>query len=327
MLRLCSEIIIEGSQTWKFTAVAGLNIVEDIKTLTDNCTITIPKKVHWQGANLNDNIPVKRGDKIKIKLGYDDDLKVRFTGFIRNVDTKSPVSITCEDSMFLLKTVKANPKAYKNATLKEVITDLLQGTGIQFELIDNDLKLGYYRVTSSTVAQELNELKEKYLLKAYFRTINEKNIMYLGLTYPFDNRNKVIFKHGINIISEDFEFRLKEDIKIKIEAQSINDKNKKISLELGDKTGDIIKINIPNLTEPELKDFAKKALERNKISGLKGSFKTFGEPVVNKCDIVEIHSSDGRIGTYLVQKIETEFGMNGYRQNITLGEPLELSKI
>ncbi|OAE92114.1 hypothetical protein [Flavobacterium psychrophilum] len=326
MLRLCSEININGSQNWELTAVNNVVIDEDINTLTDTCTITIPKKVHFENTTLNENLPIKRGDKITVKLGYDDALKTRFTGFIRSVDIRYPVTIKCEDSMFLLKTVKAKPNSYKNAMLKQVVNDLLDGTGIQFELIDKDVRLGQYRVTQATVAQELNELKQQFLLKSYFRTIGEKSILYVGLTYPFDNRNKVLFMTGKNIISEDFEFRQTEDIKIKIEATSLDRKNKKIYLELGDKTGDIIKINIPDLTETELKEFGLKVLERNKKTGLKGSFKTFGEPLVNKCDIIEIHSSDLRIGTYLIQKIETEFGMNGYRQNITIGEPLELIK-
>ena len=50
MLKLCSEIIIEGDKTWKFNAVADCKIVEDVSTLTDTCEIQLPKKIKWQEA-------------------------------------------------------------------------------------------------------------------------------------------------------------------------------------------------------------------------------------------------------------------------------------
>jgi hypothetical protein len=324
MLILNSEITITGSKTWVFDFVNNVKIDEDVATLTDTCIITLPKKVHFEGTDYNNNLPIKRGDRIEIKLGYSN-LETRFSGYIRSIDTRYPITITCEDSMFLLKTVKANPKSYKSAMLKDVISDLLDSTGIKSELIDN-IKLGQYRVNQGTVAQELNELKTHFLLNAYFRIIDNEPVLYVGLLYPFDNRKKEVFETGMNIISEDFEFRQKEDIKVKVEATSVDMKNKRTYLEVGDKEGDIVKINIPDLTESELRDFANKALERQKSTGLKGRFTTFGQPSVSKCDIVEVHSLDGRIGSYLVQKNEIEFGMNGFRQTITLGQALELIK-
>lgn len=326
MLVLTSEITITGSKTWKFGAVGNVKIIEDVATLTDTCVITIPKKVHWQGSDNDNNLPIKRGDKIDVKLGYGANLETRFTGYIRSVDNRFPVTITCEDSMFLFKTLKAKPKSYKTAMLNDVIKDLLAGTDIKFELIDN-IRLGQYRINQGTVAQELNELKQQFILRAYFRTIDNIPVLYVGLLYPFDNRKKEIFKTGVNIITENFEFRQKEDIKVKIEATSVNIKNKRTYLEVGDKDGDIIKINIPDLTESELKDFANKALERSKQTGLKGSFTTLGQPSVTKCDIVEVHSLDGRIGSYLIVKNEIDFGMSGYRQTIDLGQVLELIKV
>lgn len=325
MLILTSEITITGSKTWKFEAVGNVSIIEDTNTLTDTCTVTIPKKVHWQGSDNDNNLPIKRGDKIDVKLGYGGNLETRFTGYIRNIDNRFPVTITCEDSMFLLKTVKAKPKGYRSAMLKDVITDLLEGTGINFELIDN-VRLGQYRIDRATVAQELSDLKDHYMLKSYFRTINDKSILYIGLQYPFNDRKTEIFKTGVNIIKEDFEFRLKEDIKVKVEATSVNFNNKRTYLEVGDNDGEVVKISIPDLTESELREFANRAFERIKKDGLKGSFLTFGQPSVTKCDIAEVHSLDGRIGSYLIAKNEIDFGMNGYRQNITLGPALNLIK-
>lgn len=325
MLKLCSEITIEGDKTWLFNAVADCNIVEDVSTLTDTCEIQLPKKIKWQEAVAkNGKPPIKRGDKITIKLGYDGDLQTRFTGFIRSVDAKVPITIKCEDGMFVLKSHKVKPKAFKNASLHEIMSYLLEGTSIQFQLMDKDIKVGNWRLTKTHASEELQELKEKMMLSSYFRRINGESILYIGLAYPLDNRKKVKFMHGKNIIDENLEYRDKEDIRVRCEAQSFNAKNKKVTYEYGDKDSDVIKIRMDGLTENELKKYAIEAVERYKQSGFKGSFETFGQPEVSKCDMVEIHASDGNSGVYLVKKLEIEFGTNGYRQKIELGQPLTI---
>lgn len=325
MLKLCSEITIEGDKTWLFNAVADCNIVEDVSTLTDTCEIQLPKKIKWQEAVAkNGKPPIKRGDKITIKLGYDGDLQTRFTGFIRSVDAKVPITIKCEDGMFVLKSHKVKPKAFKNASLHEIMSYLLEGTSIQFQLMDKNIKVGNWRLTKTHASEELQELKEKMMLSSYFRRINGESILYIGLAYPLDNRKKVKFMHGKNIIDENFEYRDKEDIRVRCEAQSFNAKNKKVTYEYGDKDGDVIKIRMDGLTENELKKYAIEAVERYKQSGFKGSFETFGQPEVSKCDMVDIHASDGNSGVYLVKKLEIEFGTNGYRQKIELGQPLTI---
>ncbi|EKT4551961.1 hypothetical protein JE945_001103 [Flavobacterium psychrophilum] len=322
MLRLTSEIIIEGSQTWKFNALNNCTIVEDMATLTDTCELILPKRVDWQGAK-HFELPIKRGDKITVKLGYDGNLKTRFVGYIRTVDAKKPVKIMCEDGMFLLKTIDVKKKGYKNVNLKQLITDLLEGTGVQFELIDKEeIPLGQYRISQNTVAEELNEMKNKYGLRAYFRTLNGDSKLYVGLGYPFDNRKKESFIYGENIISEDFVYRIAEDVKIKVKATSYDNKDKKTEIEIGDKDGELYTVFRNNITPEGLRLFAESELKRFKTTGFKGSFETFGEPFVNKCDIAHIEASDNNKGDFLIKKVEINFGINGYRQKIEIGQPL-----
>ncbi|POR25411.1 hypothetical protein BWK58_06280 [Flavobacterium columnare] len=322
MLRLSSEITIQGDATWVFNAVHTVKIIEDIGTLTDTCEIELPKKISWESKEKG-IVPVKRGDAITVKLGYDDELDIRFTGFIRSVDAKSPVRIKCEDGMFLLKQKKAEPKAFKKANLNDVIAHLLNGTTISYQLIEN-IVLGNYRITKPTVAEALQELKEKHMLQSYFRVIDGKSVLYIGLAYPTDGKQRIYFKHGKNIISESFEYRDVNEIRAKVEATSFGAKHKKTYVEVGDTDGDVIKIRIDGLSEAELKKYANQALERYKQSGFKGSFETFGQPMVRKCDEVEIYASDGNSGTYLVKKNEIDFGVNGFRQKIELGQPLSV---
>ena len=206
MLRLCSRITIEaGGTRWQFTAVAECNIVEDMGSLTDTCELKLPRNIKWQGqvapaGNNKEMIypPIKRGDRITVELGYDDDLKVRFAGYVRSVDAKVPITIKCEDGMFLLKSLKAKPKAFKNATLKEIVEHLLKDTNIAYKLIDDNIHIGAWRITQPNVSQELQELKDKVMLSSYFRFIEGQSVLYIGLAYPIDNRRKLFFRHGRN---------------------------------------------------------------------------------------------------------------------------------
>lgn len=325
MLKLSSYILIEGEQKWEFSAVHNVSIVEDTDTLTDTCELQLPKKAVWKGYKSVEGrpLPIKRGDKITVKLGYDGELVTRFVGYVRSVDVKVPITIKCEDGMFLLKLKKAEPKSWKNASLKDVLQHLLKDTDIDFQLIDEDIELGSYRIVKPFVSEELQELKEKYMLSSYFRMIDDKNVLYVGLKYPFDNRKKHVFRHGKNIITEDLEYRNKDDIRVRVQAESFGAKHKKTTIEIGDKDGDLVKIRIDGLSEDELKKYAEQALENYKKDGFKGSFETFGTPEVSKCDMVEIHASDGNNGTYLVKKNEITFGLNGYRQRIELANSVQ----
>jgi hypothetical protein len=232
MLKLRSEVTISGDQTWVFTALSNCTIVEDTGNLTDTCVIELPKKISWQGNSIGTRPPIKRGDKIIVKLGYtppgtppsDSDLKTRFVGFVRRVDAKAPVKIECEDGMFLLKVEPAKQTGLGPTSLKGLISFLLEGTGIKYQLIDKDIDLGPYRITRPTIAQELNELKRERGLKAYFRHIDNESVLYVGYDYSHDWKNKESFIHSKNIIAEELEFRRAEDIRLKVKATSVDRK-------------------------------------------------------------------------------------------------------
>jgi hypothetical protein len=334
MLKLRSEVTISGDQTWVFTALSNCTIVEDTGNLTDTCVIELPKKISWQGNSIGTRPPIKRGDKIIVKLGYtppgtppsDSDLKTRFVGFVRRVDAKAPVKIECEDGMFLLKVEPAKQTGLGPTSLKGLISFLLEGTGIKYQLIDKDIDLGPYRITRPTIAQELNELKRERGLKAYFRHIDNESVLYVGYDYSHDWKNKESFIHSKNIIAEELEFRRAEDIRLKVKATSVDRKNRRIEVPMGDKDGEEISVFVYNVGYDALKVFAEKALDQYKYTGYQGSIETFGEPMVHKCDVAHIEISDGNQGDYLIKKVEVNFGTGGYRQKIELGPVLKIEE-
>ncbi|MDR3329573.1 MAG: hypothetical protein LBS63_05690, partial [Prevotellaceae bacterium] len=104
------------------------------------------------------------------------------------------------------------------------------------------------------------------------------------------------------------EFGLREDIKLKVEATSMQPDSKRIEVEVGDKDGELRTVYKCNTTAAELK--------RLKYTGYQGGFETFGEPAVSKTDIAHVEGEDGSSGSYLIKKLEVSFGAGGYRQKI-----------
>lgn len=304
-------------KAWFFDFVANVNIVEDVTTLTDTCTIEVPKKVSWQGitGGAGVNPPIKRGDKILVQLGYDGQLVTRFDGYVKNVHNKTPLRIECEDGMFVLKLKEIAKKAFRNCTLEDLITYLLAGTGIGFKLIDKNIKLGNYRIKESTAAAELNELKKEYGLMAYFRNGD----LYVGLTYPFDKVKTERIVYGKRLIEESLEYKRAEDIKLKVKAVSMHNGNEIATVTLGDADGELIEVKLPGLNKAELKAFAQQTLNNAKYDGVRGSVTTFGEPVLHKADRVQLELETANKGTYVNKRVEVQFGTSGYRQVIELG--------
>jgi hypothetical protein len=322
MLRLCSKVTIEGSSAWEFTTVASCAITEDADSLTDTCVIELPKKAKWEGhpVGAGGSPPVKRGDKITVMLGYDDVLKLRFSGYVRRVSATTPVKLECEDGMFLLKQAAAQRKGFEEVTLDKLISTLLEGTSVKYRLVDTGISLGPYRITRWTVAEELAELQRVYGLKAYFIEVDGELTLYVGLRYPFGVGQRAGFSYGYNIISNDLEYRRKGDIKLKVKAISVQPDNKRIEVEVGDKGGELRTVYQYNVWGIEaLETFARGELDRFKYDGYQGSFETFGDPAVGKGDVARVEGEDGNKGNFLIKKVEVTFGTGGYRQKVTLG--------
>jgi len=313
MYRLCSKIEITGDKHWELTFATEVEITRDMEKLTDECKITIPKKVKWGGET---EIPVKRGDGVKVWLGYDDGLQLAFVGYVRDVGFKTPIVITCEDEMFKLKQMEATKKAYKSVTLETLLKD----QGLTYDIkVMGEQNLGQYRVTADTVAALLGHLQQNGI-RSFFRYEDGKPVLYCGVIFERDSKPSQVFATGLNIISDQqLEQQKAENMRLCVKAVSLMPNNKKIKVEVGDADGEKRTIHAYNKTESELKAWAEQEVKRLKRDGLKGSFTTFGYKLVDKLDAIGIKIDGKKMGVYQVKKNVIKYGTGGFRQEITLG--------
>ena len=312
MYVLNAKIEIQGDKLWQLSFVTSVEITRDTEKLTDECKVTLPKRLKWDGEA---QIPVKRGDTIKVWTGYGDDLELAFVGYVRNVGFKTPIVLTCEDEMFKLKQMQCTKKAYKTVTLETLLKD----QGLTDVKVFGEQNLGQFRVTDDTVAALLGRLQENGI-KSFYRYEDGKPVLYCGVIFERDAKPAQVFATGLNIISDSsLEQQLAANIRLCVKAVSIMPNNKKIKVEVGDKDGEHRTLHTYNKSEKELKAWAEQEIKRLKVDGLSGSFTTFGYKLVDKLDAIGIKIDGNKMGVYQVKKNVIKYGTSGYRQEVTLG--------
>lgn len=313
MFKLCAKVEISGDRSWSLDFVTAVEITRDTEKLTSEAQITLPKKMKWDGSA---DIPVRRGDSVRISMGYNDNLQLAFVGYVRDVGFKTPIVITCEDDMFKLKQMPAKKKAYRSVTLETLLKD----QGITYRLnIMGEQSLGAYRVTADTVASLLGKLSEQGV-RSFFRYENGEPVLYCGVLFERDYTPSQVFKTGLNIISDQSLQRQKaENMRLRVKAVSLMPDNKKIKVEVGDADGEHRTLHTYNKTESELKAWAEQEIKRLKRDGLTGSFTTFGASLVDCLDAIGLIIDGKKAGVYQVKKNVIKYGTSGYRQEITLG--------
>lgn len=318
MLVLSANIEIKSDKTWAFNKVANAEVVRDAESLTDTCTLSLPKKVKWKDEVA---VPVKRGDRITVQLGYGDKLQTAFRGYITKVGAKSPVVIECEDEMFMLKAKATKKLAYKSVTLQQLLEDQQIGVAVK---VFGEQNIGAYRVKADTVAKLLHELKEQGIRSFFRYADNGTPTLYCGVLFEKQGARVQVFDNRRNITDDgSLDFQRAEELKLKVKTVSLNAKNKKITVEVGDDDGEVRTVHAYNKTEKELKPWAEQELKRLKRDGLTGSFEAFGGRLVDKLDTIGVILDGEKCGEYQVKKNTITYGTGGLRQSVEIGNRID----
>jgi hypothetical protein len=353
------------------------------RTMTNTCKITIPKNVYVRdknntlinlsGTNVNiggfaDSAPLfLRGDQVTVEAGYrffdgQNNEKVLtstwFTGYIRNVGSKKPIVLECEDSMFKLKQIIAPNKTWTATTsMEDILTELMAGTGFKVNALTNTT-LGEFSTHNETVAEVLGRLNKDYHFYPYFRG-NELRIgSEVYIEQDAIDSGKKVFRFQRNIISDELQYTRTDDLELSAVAYSVNKiellgaltrsgkrrtKHKRlealVTIRNGRTTSYVRPDNslqsdfAPNVngerrtlyfwnvqTTDELIKLAEAELKKYYYQGFKGKFVTFGIPFVRSGDNVDIMDDvlPERNGRFKVRSVKYFGGVDGLRQEIEL---------
>lgn len=318
MKRLTCKIQV-GDYTF-VNRVSEVTIKSSFDTNTDTATIIVPNKVKFKDKYLTgSNGLFKPGDKVVIALGYDHENREIFHGFVSGVKPGFPLELHCEDYMYLLKKGSVS-KAWPRDKVLDV-ADILKEicpSEVKIKSVKTDIK--GERIDKLTPSQYLLDLNKRRLLKSWFRN----DTLYVGLAWwpELQQSPEPVFKFFHNIIEDNLTYQEAEDVRLKVTATSIDDKNKTIQVIVGDPEGEERSLTYYGLSEKELKEAATRDMERLRYSGFRGNFSTFGMPYVNHGDRIKLVNPQipDKNGLYIVRSVETTFGQQGFRQRIELGE-------
>ncbi len=302
--------IVIGSLIFEW--VNNFEVHSSFEMFTDTAIIKLPAHLRINRDELLTYINF--GNKVTIQAGYNKNLTKIFSGYVTDIKPSVPVEIKCEDEMWKLKQESLTASG-RNMSVSKLLRQYYSSYRHKYL----DVQLGTFYIDNLNKVKILEQLKSDFGLFSFFRN----DTLYVGLQYDPESAQKHTFVLDYNMAEDNLEFKLKDQVKLKVKAISNNKDGTKTEIEMGDETGDQRTLNFYNLTKSQLQEHAERELERLKYDGWRGDFTAFGEPVVKHGDIVKLKKlndeNSEKSGEYWVDKVVYNFGMDGFRQKITLG--------
>lgn len=326
MFRLSCNVIIGNFKPIKATA---LTWKRSIRNYTDIATIKLPsicmlKKQgdQYEGDRVETGLQFAEGMPVEIHAGYNGQNKTRFKGFISRINYNIPLELECEGYSYLLRKKTGINKSYSNTTVKQIATDLIEGTSIKLSDDIPNIPIPKVVFRNANGIQVLEFLKEKCLLTVYF----DFDVLYIGLLQT-NPKQVVKFRLGWNVIKDsELKFSANRefaDVRIKLVNRQ-NDGTKLTSF-YGPEDGNVVEKKI-SLIDDDTTLRAIAEQERNRVvnRGYEGGITAFLEPIVSPGDAAQLDDKKypARAGKYFVEEVEGSFSVSGGRQKIKIGNSL-----
>lgn len=303
-------------KTYRLGLLESCEINCDVDNLADTATIVLPEGVLNQVFNLEEKI--KRGSEVIIQLGYNDDLKTEFTGYVQRITNDGSLIIHCEDALFLFR-VSVPDKEFKNVTLKQIAEYLVQHVDPSFTVNCNyGITYEKFTIHQATAFDVLKKLQDETKGNIYFD--NQNKVLHIHPAYV-EVGTKVNYSFHVNIENSTLEYKQKEDKKVEITIESTNSKGKVKSVTVGTTGGDKTTLKVGAMSEADMKKVAQSALQKQMYDGYEGTFDSWLIPVVKPTDSAHVEDLDYpyKTGSYYVKSVTTKFSSSGGVRTVKLG--------
>lgn len=313
---MCAHIIFDDTDrrgAVSFRKVSEVEIKSSVHDVCQSATVKLPLHIpEFETTALKDL--VRRGDPVRILLGYDGDLVEEFSGFVTRVGADVPAVIECRDAIWKVLQQPFN-KGYSQTSVPVLLRDLV---GDSFKLQALDATIGPTRWVKTTVAKVLKVLADDYGLLTYLKG----DTVFCGVLYDAEART-VTYDETRNVKSSDLKYRIADEVKLKVTAESVKGNGEKISVEVGDPDGEQRTLSYYGIgSEAELKKLAEMDMQKFRYDGYEGGFKGFGIPFIQYGDKAHLASADHpeRDGEYLAEAITVTFAPSGFQRDIKLAQ-------
>jgi len=290
-----------------------ITVEKSIDQLTQTAAFVVPKKLVFQGkdVSIGQSSIFKRGNAVRIYLGYYPECPKVFEGFISDIKGDLNTTIFCEDLMWKLKQEEIQ-FSYKGVQLSQLIKDTIP-SGFEYE-VNADTTIGHIRSKSKVAFTQLLEtLRKDYSVHSFIR----EGVLHLGQRYPDTVRTNVdgsgvdrVFQFAFhrNVLREGntLVYKREDDVDIKLTLRSTNYREDSgVEVEVGDVGGSNRTLYFFDQTAKELKEIGEREIKKIRFTGYRGKFKTFALPKVEVGDLARLVDAENpkQIGAYIIKSV------------------------
>jgi len=300
----------------KIRRFSSIKIESSWKSLTSTAEIVLPRKIKDFDRERISQV-FHEGDPVIIKYGYDGELNEEFSGYISRVPAGVPLTIYCEDEMYLLKRKRVSVTNDKDFSLKKLLQTIAPGYEVS---CDETTLVGTVRYSNYSVSAIFDDLKKKNI-----------NIWFEGKTLKAFTTSKSDLPPVEVILEKTAGESLKqkaiEDVYVIIKClkREAKKRHKYITVKFGDEgAGCTIEKEICgiDLTQLELMNEAKAIYVQKKTPGLDGDITLFGRPRVTHGMKIKLSSIlyPEKDGIYYVDSVTKKLSEEGIRQICKIGD-------
>lgn len=321
MFVMTHEIKIDGK---KIPLITSVSVKMDVGQLANTATIELPATAFKR--RLAQVADIRRGQKVEIRLGYDDKNELEFDGYVdRRTDKDGGMVVECEDAMFLFRQTAMKNAEYANPSVKSLLNIVAKevGGGIK---IDSKVSYNYEKFVfqNATAFDVLKKIQEETKAHIYLST---DNVLHIEPQYIETASNTVKYSFQVNICRDGLNLTWKDTTEnpLLVEVEGVgkvNGKATKVIVTSGKAGGDRIKEKIRGIVDKNtLQSIADDMLASRNYIGFEGSFEGWLRPFVTCGDFVELTDDEdaSRNGKYYVTSVETSFSSGGGKRTINLG--------
>ena len=317
MYKMSWDIKIGG---YRLKMVEKVSIKRSVELLADTATVTLPATVFNKTISIEDKIKV--GDAVEIELGYNDDLKTEFKGYLKSIKTDGgSLTLELEDDIYLFrKSVK--DEEMKDANVKKILENICSQVGGFSVSCDYDFTYDKFVINNATGYDVLKKIQDEASPNIYLKD----KVLHVHPQYAeIFGEARYDFSKNIEREGTDLKYKSEDERKFLIVVEGTDETGATVSMEKGVTGGDKMTLKLPGVSSrSSLEQKAQSVLEQKVYTGYEGSFQTWLVPYVDAGYKVAITDPDYEVknGTYYVISVETTFSKDGGVRKVTLGKRL-----
>jgi hypothetical protein len=305
---------------YRVALLDSVKVRRSVEQLADTAEVVLPGMAF--GSALDVESKLIRGDKVTVRLGYNDALVPEFEGWLQNISVNGgSITLQCEDDLFKFR-VDVPDEELLSISAKQLCRHVIDAIGGGYSLdCDYDFDYDKFVIQRATGYDILKKIQEETLANIYLRDST------LHIHPAYTNIGQTVrYDFWQNVEKDDLTYKRADERKLEVHVESDSPDGKKIEAVAGSTGGDRFTMKVYGVSDiKSLQNLADEAYRQRVYNGYEGSIDGWLIPYIDAGWSVIIRDGDypAREGKYFVTAVETTFSSGGGVRKIELGAKLK----